>query len=512
MNVALLLSRSAQTYGQKLAVVQGKKYLSYHDLNQRVGRLAYALRTLGVQRGDRVAIIQHNGLPFFESLFSLFRLGAIAVPINWRLHPREITFILEQSQSKVVIHGESFVKWISDVQAKLSVQHWICIGGNHSPPFLKYEELVAQAPRTAGDVDIEEDEIAWLFYTSGTTGKPKGAMLSHQNLMSMTMSFFSDHYMPNESDVAFHAAPLSHGSGLYSLPLVARAVTNILHDSITFKPSLVFEELSRWKVTLIPFLAPTHIKRLVEEPLGSQHDTSSLQAIVWGGAPMYVEDARKAVNRFGPVLTELYGLGESPMSITALSCQAMAAELEKDPSLLTAGLPRINIEVRVVNEADEPLPKYTSGEVIVRGRVVMKGYWKNREATNSSLRNGWLYTGDIGYLDERGFLYLVDRKNDMILSGGSNIYPREVEEALLGHPQVSEVVVFGVPDEHWGESVKAAVRPNNPMAPPSAQELITFCQNRLASYKKPRSVVFVTEIPKNAYGKILRRKLRERFS
>ncbi len=226
---------------------------------------------------------------------------------------------------------------------------------------------------------------------------------------------------------------------------------------------------------------------------------------------MYVEDARRAVSRFGPILTELYGLGESPMTITALSRRAMAAELERAPSLLTAGLPRTDVEIRIVNEADEPLPAGAAGEVLVRGGVVMKGYWNNPEATAESLRQGWLHTGDIGYLDERGFLYLVDRKNDMILSGGANIYPREVEEALMEHPQVAEVAVFGVPDRVWGESVKAAVRPRDPAAPPSAPDLIAFCRERIASYKKPRSVVFVSEIPKNAYGKTLRRELRETF-
>ena len=223
--------------------------------------------------------------------------------------------------------------------------------------------------------------------------------------------------------------------------------------------------------TLIPFLAPTQIKRLAEEPAGPGHDLSSLRAIAWGGAPMYVEDARRAAARFGPILTELYGLGESPMTITALSRRAMAAELEKAPPLLTAGLPRTDVEIRIVNEAGQPLPAGSAGEVLVRGGVVMKGYWNNPQATAESLRQGWLHTGDIGYLDERGFLYLVDRKNDMILSGGYNIYPREVEEALMEHPQVAEVAVFGVPDPEWGgigESSRQATRPASPAVDPGA--------------------------------------------
>ncbi len=242
MNVAVLLSRAARAHGEKLAIVQGEKSLSYGGLNRRAGRLAAALKGLGVQGGDRVAILQHNAPPFLETLFGLFRLGAIAVPINFRLHPREIGFILEQSQSRAVIHGEFFNPWIPEARAASSVKHWIGTGDSPSNYSLDYEGLLAQAPEPLGDVDLDEDALAWLFYTSGTTGKPKGAMLSHRNLMSMTLSFFADHYVPDEEDVALHAAPLSHGSGLYSLPMVARAATNILHDSVGFKPALVFEE------------------------------------------------------------------------------------------------------------------------------------------------------------------------------------------------------------------------------------------------------------------------------
>ena len=511
MNVAILLSRAAQANGEKLAVVQGNKHLCYQELNLRAGKIAYALKKLGVNRGDRVALIQHNAPPFLETLFGLFKLGAVAVPINWRLHPREITFILEQSGTKVVVQDESFPSWVSGCHDQLQIEHWIQIGGETQPHFINYEDLLAQTPEPLPDEELEDNSLAWLFYTSGTTGKPKGAMLSHRNLMSMTMNFFADHYVPDEADIAFHAAPLSHGSGLYSLPMVGRGVTNVLHDSIGFKPGLVLEELHHWRVTIIPFLAPTQVKRLVEEAAVNPQDTSHLKAIIWGGAPMYVDDAHKAVKQFGPILTQLYGLGESPMTITALGKKEMAAELQKHPSLLTAGRPRTDVEVKIIDNLDKVVPDGSIGEVIVRGSVVMKGYWDNPDATAETMRNGWLHTGDIGYIDKRGFLFLVDRKNDMIISGGSNIYPREVEEVLLEHPQVAEVSVFGIPDQQWGESVKAAVRPVDLNTPPSSGELIAFCQDRIASYKKPKSVVFVAKIPKNAYGKILRRELQKKF-
>ena len=367
MNLALLLSRAARAHPDKPALVQGDRILDYREFNRRTGRLAGALRDLGVGEGDRVAILQHNAPPFLETLFALFRLGAVAVPLNVRLHPREVRYILEHSLATAVIHGDFFNPRILQARRGTSVRHWISTGSPASTDSLGYESLLAQAPELLADADLEEDALAWLFYTSGTTGKPKGAMLSHRNLLAMTMSFFADHYVPDESDVALHAAPLSHGSGLYALPLVARAVTNILHDSVGFIPARVFEEITRWKVTLIPFLAPTQIKRLAEEPAGPGHDLSSLRAIAWGGAPMYVEDARRAAARFGPILTELYGLGESPMTITALSRRAMAAELEKAPALLTAGLPRTDVEIRIVNEAGQSLPAGSAGEVLVRG-------------------------------------------------------------------------------------------------------------------------------------------------
>ena len=256
MNLSLLLSRAARAHPDRPALVQGDRILNYEEFNRRTGRLAGALRDLGVRMGDRVAILQHNAPPFLETLFALFRLGAVAVPINVRLHPREVRYILEQSRTAAVIHGDFINPRISQARRETSVRHWISTGDRASTDTFGYEDLLAQTSELPDDVELEENALAWLFYTSGTTGKPKGAMLSHRNLLAMTMSFFADHFVPDETDVALHAAPLSHGSGLYALPLVARGVSNILHDSVGFSPALVFEEITRWKVTLIPFSGP----------------------------------------------------------------------------------------------------------------------------------------------------------------------------------------------------------------------------------------------------------------
>ena len=512
MNLALLLSRAAQAYPLKIAVAQGKAHITYRELERDAGRIARGLHDLGITRGDRVAIIQHNSPSFFMSLFGIFKIGAIAVPLNVRLHPKDFSYILHHCEAKVVLHDNAFQKTARDLSKQLPLCRWQCV----ETPITENSDAAVTSiwpPATpASTVETDETEVAWLFYTSGTTGRPKGAMLTHRNLLAMTMNVYADHYPVNETDVVIHAAPLSHGSGLYSLASLAKGATNILHGSQHFSPKLLLEEVEAWKVSLVTFLAPTQVKRLADLPEEESHDTSSLRAIIWGGGPMFLEDARCAIKRFGPILTELYGQGEAPMTITALNTKLLAEEVEQGVSILSAGLPRLDVEVRIVNEYDEPQDTGKSGEVVVRGGVVMLGYWKNPEATERTLRGGWLHTGDIGYFDSRGYLYLNDRKNDLIISGGTNIYPREVEEALMEHPEIREAVVFGVPDAEWGESVRAAIVPLDPDMPLSQETIISFCRTRIAAYKRPRSVVFLNEVPKNAYGKVLRREVKRLHS
>ncbi len=512
MNLALLLSRAAMAYPSKVAVAQGEARVTYRALEEGAARVAGALHGLGVTRGDRVAILQHNGPAFFESLFGIFKLAAIAVPLNVRLHARELGYILQHCGAGAVLHDGAFRETAGDLAGLTPACAWRCVGA----PAAAGAALPAPGawpPATATPITTaaaNEDEVAWLFYTSGTTGRPKSAMLTHRNLLSMTMSVYADHHPIDDRDVAIHAAPLSHGSGLYSLATLAKGATNVLHGSRRFDPRLLLEEVAAWRVSLITFLAPTQVKRLVDLPRDAAGDSSSLRAIIWGGGPMLRADARRAVARFGPILTQLYGQGEAPMTITACGARSLAAEVERDAPSLSAGVPRLDVEVRIVDERDEPQAAGAPGEVVVRGGVVMKGYWQDAAATADALRGGWLHTGDIGYLDDRGYLYLIDRKHDVIISGGANIYPREVEEVLVEHPEVREAVVFGVPDPEWGESVRAAIVPRDPGAPPAGTTIAGFCRAHIAAYKAPRSVVVLTEIPKNAYGKVLRRDVKRR--
>jgi acyl-CoA synthetase (AMP-forming)/AMP-acid ligase II len=509
MNIGNLLTKASRLYGNRMAIHYGEQHLSYAELNERVGRLAQALRTLGIQPGDRVAIVQRNGPAVLETLFASFRIGATAVPINVRLHAEEVAFISQDCGARALVATAEYAE--SALRAREQTSELQVIGVGSIPDALDYEALLAAADPLKADVEIDPSDIAWLFYTSGTTGKPKGAMLTHRNLLAMTMNYFADVHTLSSEDVVLHAAPLTHGSGLYALPAIAKGTSNVILHTPSFDPAMIFDLIQRLRVTTIAFLAPTQIKMLLDGPYQS-YDLNSLHCIAYGGGPMYVGDMKQAVEAFGPVLVQIYGQGEVPMTISYLRREEHLTG--EDPvaerRLASAGISRTDVEVRIVDEDDRDAAMGTIGEIVVRGDVVMAGYWKRPEISAETLRGGWLHTGDLGMMDENGYIYLLDRKKDLVISGGNNIYPREIEEVLLMHPAVYEVAVIGVPDALWGESVKAIVvlRPDSTA---SGEELIAFCQEHLASYKKPRTVEFIPQLPKNAYGKVLKRELRELY-
>jgi acyl-CoA synthetase (AMP-forming)/AMP-acid ligase II len=512
MNIAVLLARAVQAHHNRPALKQGEYALSYAQLNDRVARCTGALRGLGIRVGDRVALLQHNSPTYAETMLATLRNGSILVPLNPRLHPREIAYILQHCGARLLLYGCAFSESVEQSLRGCSIENCVDVGGESGKTSTMYETLLNSHAPVFAEAEVDEDDTAWLFYTSGTTGHPKGAMLTHRNLLHMTMNFYSDHYVVSETDVALYLTPLSHGAGLYFLPVLARGATHVFHASWGFGADLAWSEIKRDGVTMLPFLVPTLVKRLTQFAENKSLPASTLKVIVWGGAPMNMEDARRAERYFGPVLTEVYGLGEAPMSITAIGRKESAVWTQKSLTHMPAGQPRLDVEIRVIDEAGTEVSMGTTGEVTVRGGVVMKGYWNDPEATECALRGGWFHTNDIGYLDEQGNLFLIDRKNDAIISGGSNIYPREVEDALLQHPNVVEAVAFGVPDPKWGEAVKVLVVARNPSSPPAAQELVDLCKTRIASYKKPREIVVVAEIPRGPYGKISRKLLRETFS
>ena len=512
MNVGQLLTKSARSFPENLAIVHGEETSSYARFNERTNQLANGLRKLGVAQGDHVALLMYNCPEMLEAMFACFKMGCGAVPINFRLHPNEFTFIIDHCEAKAVIAGPEFSVALGTSRDRMpGVGHFITTSGAEGD-FLDYETLLATGADQFANADVEAEDVAWLFYTSGTTGRPKGAMLTHRNLLAMTMNFYTD-ICPGfgPEDVVLHAAPLSHGSGCYALPNIGKAAANIILESKSFDPELVLKTIETHRVTNM-FAAPTMIKLLLDSPALERYDHSSMKALNYGGAPMLVEDMMEAMEKLGPCLVQLYGQAESPMTISYLSHQAHVprgtdAQIRH---LGSAGIPRTDVEIKIFDSDDNECPTGQMGEIATRSDLVMQGYWNNPEATAETLRNGWLHTGDMGYLDEWGYLFIMDRSKDMIISGGENIYPREIEEVIIQHPAVREVAVVGAPDPRWGEAVKAVVA-TVPGQKVDEAELIDFCKENIASFKKPKSVDFVAELPKNNYGKILKRELRERY-
>jgi acyl-CoA synthetase (AMP-forming)/AMP-acid ligase II len=370
-----------------------------------------------------------------------------------------------------------------------------------------YAGLLRHAP--ADCAPMQADDIAWIFYTSGTTGIPKGAMLSHRNLLQMCLQYGADIDCVQAGDTHLHVAPLSHGSGLYSLPHLFNGGHQVIETAFT--PDIVFEVLQRYPRVSF-FAAPTMLTRMLRSSTGMANPAGHLHTITYGGGPMYVSDLLQCLELFGPRMVQIYGQGESPMTITALSRQDHqgpqdAAHLAR---LASCGVARTGVEVRVVDEAGRDLPAGEPGEVITRSATRMLGYWNNEAATASAIRDGWLWTGDIGSMDELGYLTLRDRSKDLIIRGGSNIYPREIEEVLLRHPAIAEVSVIGAASADLGEEPVAFVVLKAGMTV-TPQELDQLCLDNLARFKRPRDYFFPADLPKNNYGKILKTALRQQL-
>jgi long-chain acyl-CoA synthetase len=491
MNVGAFLTKAARVHPARVALTDGTTELRYDELDVQAAAFADGLRRAGYRAGDRVVIFMPNRVEYVTVLFGLFKGGFVAVPVNAKLHSAELGFIVEHAGARAVVFS---AKTSDTVEAALaSVPGVERIDVDRSVP--------SGDPAGFADEDVDADDLAWMFYTSGTTGRPKGAMLSHRNLCASAMNALADICDFQPEDVVLHVAPLSHGSGIYALPSIARASKNIVYPGGSFDAADTLASAAREGVTIIAFLAPTMIHMLLEAD--PEHTVPSLRRVPYGGAPIDAGLATAAIERFGRVFVQLYGMGESPMTITYLR-----SEDHRGRALSSAGTPRTDVEVRLIDESGAEVEAGTEGEVCVRGDVVMSGYWNDAEATAAALRGGWLHTGDVGRFED-GYLYLVARKSDVIISGGSNIYPREVEDVLHRHPAVREACVFGVPDPKWGESVVAAVVAS---APVDSDELLEHCRAHIASFKKPKRIEFVDALPKNAYGKILRRELREQFS
>jgi acyl-CoA synthetase (AMP-forming)/AMP-acid ligase II len=510
MNSFTFLEKAARLRPDQPALVHGPEVISYREFRARALRIGGNLLALGLKPGDRVAFCLANSPRILETIYGCFAAGLIVVPVNARLHPREIAYIISNSGARVLIHGPEYNDGIVEHLGEFAgLERRICTA--QAKGAAHFDALLGAAAGLKEAAEGEPTDPCWLFYTSGTTGKPKGAIWTHRTVRVVVMNYLADVYNIQPGEVVAHAAPMSHGSGIVALPAVARAATNVVLETRSFEPLALFALIERMKISHIAFLAPTQIIKMLEEYRPGQYDLSSLKAICYGGAPIYIEHLRNAMKAFGPVFAQIYGQGEAPITITGLNAAAHARLLEaNDPRIGSAGTIRTDVEARCVDENDRPLPPGQAGEVVVRGDIVMQGYWNNPEATAEALRNGWLHTGDIGMFDESGYLFLLDRAKDMIISGGNNVYPREVEEVIVQHPAVATAVVFGIPHEYWGEAVHALVV-LEPGAKANAEEIIEHCGRNMAGYKKPKSVEFVEALPVSGYGKVMRREIREKY-
>jgi acyl-CoA synthetase (AMP-forming)/AMP-acid ligase II len=510
MNIAAFLAKSATQYPDRRAVVFGSQAYTYQEFYRRACSLGGELLRRGLRRGDRVAFAMHNSPAVLETIFGCFAAGLVVVPLNARLHPKEMGYIVSSSGARVLIHGAAFTAEIDNHLGDFAglEQRFEVDGASVLEP---YAVLLNSATPLSAPVDVTTEDVSWLFYTSGTTGRPKGATWTHRTVRVMVMNYLADVYPITADDVVLHAAPLSHGSGIVALPAVARGATNIMLDALSFSPDLLLSTVEREHVSHIAFLAPTQIVAMLEKFEAGRYDLSSLAAVCYGGAPIYLEHLKAAMAAFGPVFAQIYGQGEAPITVTGLTREMHARfAATDDPRLGSAGPARTDVEVRIVDADGVPVAAGEPGEIVARGDIVMRGYWDNPDATSAALRDGWLFTGDVGTLDEHGYLYLLDRTKDMIVSGGNNVYPREVEEVLITHEAVADVVVIGIPDAYWGEAVHAVVVLESG-AEITGRELIDYCALSVAGYKKPKAVEFVDALPVSAYGKVLRREVRDKY-
>ena len=500
MNPAIWLVRTAKRMPQAPALLAGTQCIAdYVTFSRRAAAIAEALSDRGVRPEDRVALYCGNRTECLEALYGIWWLGGIAVPINAKLHAKEAAWIISDSGAALVFVDErrtvaltatteSNVDCLSLESAEF---HAMRSGKGSSPPAI-----------------LDPDDVIWLFYTSGTTGRPKGVMMTVGNLASMTLSYFVDVDEVRSNDAILYAAPMSHGAGIYNFMHVLRGARHVVPESRGFDAAEILK-LAPKLGSVSMFAAPTMVRRLVDEAKATGQTGDGLRTIVYAGGPMYEADILEAVEVMGSRFVQVYGQGECPMGITALNRSDVADRNHHRwrERLKSVGCAQAEVEVVIFNSEGRVVSTGEVGEIVVRGRTVMRGYWQNPEATARTLRDGWLWTGDMGCLDADGYVTLQDRSKDIIISGGSNIYPREVEEILLSHEAVREVAVVGQTDAEWGEVVVAFVvlHPGDAVDEATLDKL---CRDQIARFKRPKVYHFIETLPKNNYGKVLKTELR----
>ena len=488
--------------GDRIALVDGERRLTYSALDSSTNRLARALSALGVRRGDRVAGLLLNSTAFIETMLATAKLGAVFVPMNVRLAPAEITYLLADSGADVFVYSAPLAPGARAAVAGegVRVRSRLVVGGEPEDGELRYEHVLANGEARPVNADVDRSNVSCLMYTSGTTGRPKGAMLTHDNHLWNVVNSLSFGRGLRETDVTVSVAPMFHigGLGIHTLPLLYVGGTNVLLPS--FDPAQTLKAMSRERAT-VQFMVPAMWAALMSEPGFDDFDLSSLELAVSGGAPcpLPVIDFYQGK---GLPFQEGFGMTETAPIVSVLDADHVK---EKAGSI---GRAVFHVEARIVDDADKDARTDEVGELVLRGPNVFAGYWGLPEATAEAFRGGWFHTGDLGRIDAEGFITLVDRKKDMIITGGENVYPIEVEQVLYRHPAVREVAVVGVPDVRWGETPVATVALQDG-AEPTGEELIAYTRERLAHFKCPTRIEFVAELPRTATGKVLKTVLRQ---
>jgi fatty-acyl-CoA synthase len=504
MNIGQILTLAANKFPNRTAIVCEDKRFTYREFNRRVNQFANVLLRLGLRKGDKVAILLFNSHPYVEAYFATAKAGGVFTPINFRLAAEEVFYILDHSDARFFMYGQEFASLVQSIRPRLAkVEFFMAIGPDPLQTAFDYETQLNESPAAEPDLPVAEENDCQLMYTSGTTGKPKGAIITHGNLLWNLVNTILGRE-EKEGEVSLVIGPLYHTAALnnHFTTRIALPGTSILIKN--FVPQRVMEIIQEEKVTVISG-APAVFHLLLALPNVDQYDTRSITKCTTGASILPDETKIKLLKLFPNIqgIYDLYGCTEASPSMTILQ----AKDTLRKKECVGPALPFL--EIKIVDDQDQSLPAGEVGEIICRGPNVMKGYYKDPQATKGALKGGWLYTGDLGRMDEEGFVYVVDRKKDMIISGGENIYPREIEEILYHHPKIQDAAVIGIPDPLWGESVKAfvALKKGEVMR---EEEVIEYCKNHLASYKKPKTVEFLNALPRNPSGKVLKTMLREK--
>jgi len=505
-----IIYRNSLLYPYREAYVYGNTRTTFSQYNARVNRLIHALQKTGINRGETIGILSLNCSQFADVNGAAMKGGFIGSPFNTRLTASELEYIINYSETRILFLGPEFVEMINSARSVIPrIEHYILLEGS-VPGMFSLEDYLSTGSDIEPDVKVTEDDLMYIIYTSGTTGIPRGALYDQKRLMDDAITFTRVHEL-REGDKHLQITPMFHVAGnTWFRTMMLVGLCNVIMKN--FNPVETLRLIEKEKITHA-MAVPTQFVSIMNVPDFKKYDISSMKEWHYGGSPMPVEVMKRVIAEFGPKITEGYGQSESGPAITHLTkeeCSIEGKTEEEQKILLSAGRPHIGVQVRIVDDQDNDLKEGEIGEIIVNSKHTMKEYWKKPEETEKTLANGWLHTGDMGYYDSNGYVYIADRKKDMIISGGENVYPREVEEILYKHPAIAEAAVIGIPDDYWVEKVHAIIVLKE-AASATPEEITVFCRKYIAGYKVPKSFEFVESLPKNASGKILKKELRNKY-